>query len=138
MLVDPRLHDPTPENAEIFFRWTRLHNPDMLGLKDTGHGTVTKCFRFTAPATDPKYSHLDSASQQPYLYTCNASDIAVFNSQPYYDISRKLDLENTRQLREGEVPVGKEGMVWDVVNAKFALFELVPSGTSFSLPHPSH
>jgi hypothetical protein len=42
-------------------------------------------------------------------------------------VSRRLDLENTRKLEDGEEPVGceKGRMVWDLCNAKFAIYEEV-------------
>jgi hypothetical protein len=47
MLVTPRLHDPTPDNAALFLRWTKLHDQDLLGIpSDEGCGKVECTLRF--------------------------------------------------------------------------------------------
>jgi hypothetical protein len=55
-------------------------------------------------------------------------------------VSRRLDLENTRKLENGEEPVGCEegSMVWDLVNAKFAIFEEVQTPESGVEPYQTH
>jgi hypothetical protein len=55
-------------------------------------------------------------------------------------VSRRLDLENTRKLEDGEEPVGCEegSMVWDLVNARFAIFEEVPTPESGVEPYQTH
>ncbi|KAH7399468.1 hypothetical protein BKA66DRAFT_165275 [Pyrenochaeta sp. MPI-SDFR-AT-0127] len=132
LLVGPRLHDPTPENAATFLRWTNLHLRDLLNIpEDPQLGRLTRSFRFTAPENDSKYSHDESKGYTPYFYTSIVDDIGVLQGQAYYDVSRSLDLEKTRELAEGEEAVGygKEGaMVWNVVSAKFAVFTEVESG----------
>jgi hypothetical protein len=62
-----------------------------------------------------------------YFYTILSTHIPIFQIPAYYAISRRLDLENTRDLENGEEKVGcDEGMmVWDVCNAKFTVYEEV-------------
>ncbi|CAO2656913.1 Nn.00g057160.m01.CDS01 [Neocucurbitaria sp. VM-36] len=120
MLVDPRLRDPTPKNAATFLRWTKLHFRDMLSMpSDPQLGDMTKTLRFAA---------LDDTSK--YLYTCVVDDIGILKSQPYYDVDRRLNLERTRELGAEEEAVGYEkddAMIFDIVDAKFAIFEEVDS-----------
>lgn len=61
------------------------------------------------------------------FYTVLLSSISLVKSPEYYAVSRRLDLENTRDLLPGEERVGCEGgkMVWDLVDAKFAVYEEV-------------
>lgn len=132
LLVGPRLHNATPENAATFLRWTNLHLRDLVNIpEDPQLGRLTRSLRFTAPESESKYSHDETKGYSPYFYTSIVDDIGILQSQPYYDLSRLLDLEKTRELGEGEEGVGyrTEGaMVWDVVNAKFAVFTEVESG----------
>jgi hypothetical protein len=64
-----------------------------------------------------------------YFYTILTNDIPFFHSAQYHACSRRLDLENTRVLGEREESVGcEEGlMVWDICDAKFAIYEEVAS-----------
>lgn len=52
MIVNPRLHDPTPENAAMFMRWTKLHNRDLLTYLDVSHEDgcerIERAMRFSA------------------------------------------------------------------------------------------
>jgi hypothetical protein len=90
--------------------------------------------RFVAPedVDDDTYTHVPGKNNMPvYVYTCVVEDIAVLKGEAYRDVSRALNLEGTRALGEGEEAVGakeEEGekkMVWDVVDATFAVFEEV-------------
>ncbi|KAI4921273.1 hypothetical protein J4E85_008618 [Alternaria conjuncta] len=136
LLVHPRLHDPTPANATTFLRWTKLHFRDMLNIPDTGSGRVTQDLRFVAPEDDDGYTHdkkeegEDGKSAMPkYLYTCLMDDIAFLKTEAYMGVSRRLNLEKSRTLEEGEVGVGfleekeegEEKMVFDIVDAQFAV-----------------
>ena len=133
LLTHPRLRSPNQENAETFERWTRLHFKDLFDMPaDASSGAkVDICIRGTAPEDESGYSHEEKPSRQPaYLYACLVGDINILKSQPYYSISRKLNLEQTRPLGELEKPVGykgndKEAMVFDIVDAKFAVYEAV-------------
>lgn len=50
MICTPSLHDTTPENAETFLRWTKLHNRELLDLPATDDGgNITRCLRFARP-----------------------------------------------------------------------------------------
>lgn len=60
LVVNPTLHDPTPENAAIFLRWTKLHFRDLLNhLQTDEDGSVTRTLRFTAADSKDKdkYGH---------------------------------------------------------------------------------
>lgn len=160
MICTPSLHDPTPANAEIFLRWTKLHNRELLGLPAAPNGgKITRALRFARPhalggvgeyvlAPSPIFKPLLSILQREialgqtcryvlsrlinlsrYFYTILANDIAFWHSDQYHEGSRRLDLENTRTLGEGEEPVGCEQgkMVWDVCDAKFSIYEEVQS-----------
>lgn len=119
MLVRPSLHSKTVGNAITFRRWTALHFRDLLNCPPSKPGAegITRALRYTNDSGD-------------LLYTIHADDIGVWNTQPYYEISRRLDLENTRALGPHEVKVlekgcgfEKEAMVWDIVDARFGIFE---------------
>ncbi|KAG9188624.1 hypothetical protein G6011_07329 [Alternaria panax] len=134
LLVHPRLHDPVPSNAETFLRWTKLHFRDLLNVPDSGSGQVTHDLRFGAPDSDDNYTHSEKEGSLPkYMYTCVVSDVGFLKGDAYNDVSRKLNLEKTRELEKGEVAVGfqengkGEAMVFDIVDAKFAVYEEVGS-----------
>ncbi|KAF2025218.1 hypothetical protein EK21DRAFT_117007 [Setomelanomma holmii] len=133
MLVNPRLHDPTSQNADTFERWTKLHFRDLLtDLSDPEHSGshVTRTLRFVASDVNSKYGH-GAGTESQYLYTIRTLHIPVFRTPSYYAISRRLDLENTRNLLDGEEEVGCEegSMVWDIVNASFSIFEEADTGS---------
>lgn len=131
MIIGPRLRDPTPSNTTTFLRWTKLHFRDLLNQPiDPTLGHQTKALRFAAPDEDPKYSHDESKGYSTYFYQCVLDDIRLVHASPYHEISRVLNLEKTRELDEGEEAVGYEkedAMVFDLVDAKFAIFEEVES-----------
>ncbi|KAJ4992152.1 hypothetical protein SVAN01_02473 [Stagonosporopsis vannaccii] len=118
MLVRPSLHFPTPSNAATFKRWTIMHFNDLLHcLSPPGSRGITRALRYIS--TDGQL-----------LYTIHADDFSIWQTQPYYEVSRRLDLENTRDVAKGESKVleeengfGAEPMVWDVVDAKFGILE---------------
>ena len=132
MLVHPRLHNPSPANATTFLRWTKLHFRDLLNIPEYATlGRVARTLRFTAPDNDNRYSHVDGEGLSKYTYTCVVDDIGILQTQAYYDVCRALNLEDTRKLGKEEEKVGyeEEGkMVFDVVDAKFAVFAEVASG----------
>jgi len=71
-----------------------------------------------------------SSADGQLLYTIHADDLSIWQTQPYYAVSRRLDLENMRDVTQGESAVlhgehgfGTEPMVWQVVGAAFAIFE---------------
>lgn len=119
MLVRPTLHSKSEEHKATFRRWTALHFRDLLNCpppKPSVEG-ITRALRYTNDSGD-------------LLYTIHADDISAWKTQPYYAISRRLDLENTRALGPNEVKVLEKGcgfeegaMVWDVVDARFGIFE---------------
>lgn len=95
-----------------------MHFNDLLHCASpSGTKGITRALRYTN--TDDQL-----------LYTIHADDLAIWQTQPYYAVSRRLDLESTRAVAEGERAVlqgehgfGDEPMVWDVVDAKFGILE---------------
>ncbi|KAF1912514.1 hypothetical protein BDU57DRAFT_597993 [Ampelomyces quisqualis] len=123
MICHPTLHNPTPDNAATFLRWTKLHNRDLLDLPATSHGDkITRALRFAK-------ANATGASGE-YFYTILSTRGAVWHSPQYRARSTRLDLENTRVLGEGEEGVGCAlgDMVWDICEAKFCIYEEVRSG----------
>ena len=119
MLVRPSLYERHEENAETFKRWTAMHFRDLLNLKPSSDNTegISRTLRYTN-------------ADGELFYTIHADDISIWKTQAYYAVSRRLDLENTRTVEEGERPVlpsphafGDEPMVWHLVNAEFAILE---------------
>lgn len=96
-----------------------MHFNDLLRCaSQPGTQGITRTLRYTNPKGD-------------LLYTIHSDDIAIWDTQSYYAVSRRLDLENTRKVEKGEsaVLVGEHGyanepMVWDVCDARFGIFEL--------------
>jgi len=113
----------------------------MLNIPDTGSGHVTQDLRFVAPEGDDGYTHTHDKKEQgedgkrampKYLYTCLMDDIAFLKTEAYMGVSRRLNLEKSRKLEEGEMGVGfleeeegEEKMVFDIVDAQFAVYEEV-------------
>jgi hypothetical protein len=118
MIVHPRAKAPVPENLETFRKWSRIHFRDLLQARDITHAT-----RFVAPPEDDKFSHTDNSKLGPLLYTWGLDDISVIQGNDYFAPPRQLDLENTRKLVDGEEPVERQGSVFDVVDAGFAVYE---------------
>jgi hypothetical protein len=122
MIVRPRLHEQTKDNEETFKRWTAMHFRDLLNLTsppNTDATVITQTLRYRN-------------STGRLLYTIHVNDIDALKTKEYYAASRRLDLENTRKVGEGEEAVlpgsnglGDEPMVWDLVNAEFGVFEEV-------------
>jgi len=112
----------------------------MLNILDTGCGRVTQDLRFVAPEGDDGYGHDKKEAGEggkgampKYFYTCLMDDIAFLKTEAYMGVSRRLNLEKSRNLEEGEVGVGfleeeeegEEKMVFDIVDARFAVYEEV-------------
>ncbi|KAH6638229.1 hypothetical protein C7974DRAFT_391115 [Boeremia exigua] len=119
MIVRPSLHHETDENAATFKRWTVMHFNDLLHCTPPTSSTrgVTHALRY-----------INTDGQM--LYTILADDISVWQTPPYYATSRRLDLENTREVVDGENNVllgehgfGNEPMVWQLVDAAFGIFK---------------
>ncbi|KAJ4346275.1 hypothetical protein N0V95_005540 [Ascochyta clinopodiicola] len=118
MVVRPSLHKQTEENAATFKRWTIMHFRDLLNLapKSPDAKGIFQAMRYKSTAGE-------------LFYTIHADDISIWKTPAYYAISRRLDLENTRKVEEGEQAVlpdpkelGDEPMVWHLVNAEFGIF----------------
>jgi hypothetical protein len=59
LVVHPRLHDPTADNAATFLRWTKLHWRDLLNLPAAPDGgECTRALRFSAVEENGKYGHV--------------------------------------------------------------------------------
>lgn len=133
LVVHPRLHNPTPENATTFLRWTKLHFRDLLNLPavDSDGGHVTQAMRFAALDGNERYGQVNG-TESKYFYIILSTSTSAFLTPQYYALSRRLDLENTRNLIEGEEPVkSKEGeMVWDIVDARFSVYQELESSES--------
>lgn len=122
-LIHCRIPSQSAEDKDRFLKWTKLHYRDIASLPvDPVKGQFTHGIAYIAPDTDPKYKH-DDSGLGPYFYTCMLDDIAYLHTEPYITMSRALDLESTRPMLEGEVPVGKGGMVFDICDARFAVYE---------------
>ncbi|KAH8725283.1 hypothetical protein GQ44DRAFT_826746 [Phaeosphaeriaceae sp. PMI808] len=129
MIVHPRLHDDTPENAATFLRWSKLHFRDIVSVpQDADVGRMPLASMYIAPDGNALYGH-EASKISKFFNVIYATSIPVFKSPQYYAMSRRLDLENTRALGEGEeVVCCEEGkMVWDVVDARFVIYELEKS-----------
>lgn len=125
LVVRPTLHEPTNENAATFKRWTIMHYRDLLNLAPPKSNTkaMSHTLRYTNSAGE-------------IFHTIHADDIDVWNTPAYYAVSRRLDLENTRQVGVGEEAVlpashdlglGEEPMIWHLVSAEFGVFVEVVS-----------
>jgi len=106
---------------------------------------VTCTLRFSAPETDAGYSHaLDGEKMKTklpvYLYMCVLSDVGIVKEAPYYGISRKLKLDEEKeggdeQKKEGEEE--DETMIFDIVDAKFAVYNSLFEGAGGTSSFPS-
>lgn len=131
MLVHPRLKDPSAEMASTFKKWARLHFRDLINVPHEA-GPIHRITRFVAP-TEPssKYSHGDNDKLGPYLITIHMDDISMVHGKGYLeDVTRRLDVENTRALGKDEEKVFEPGVgegriVFEIVDAGFAIYEEV-------------
>ncbi|EMD66908.1 hypothetical protein GGP41_005454 [Bipolaris sorokiniana] len=140
LLVHPRLLHESGDFSPYFWRWTKLHFRDMLNMssdKDSD-GKVTSCLRFARSDEGNGYGHNPEVDTKPmFVYACLVDNLDILKSKAYDDVSRVLNLETTRELGEDEYPVGysgrleqegKEATVFDIVSAKFAVYEDIPTG----------
>lgn len=136
-VVRPKLHEDKQENRDMFKRWTKLHMRDTLSLpKDEDLGGASKVLRYTR-ATEH--------GGEEYLYTIVLDDVRLPATEAFQKIPQRLDLENTRELQEGEEPVlragdsrmGIEPMVFSIVAPVVGLFEEMRNGER-SLDHYAH
>ena len=70
------------------------------------------------------------------MYTLMVDDLGALNSQAYYEVDRRLNLEQGRTLGKEEEAVNyesDEAMVFDIVDAKFAVLGEVESGGGKSI-----
>lgn len=137
MIVRPTLHEQTEENAATFKRWTVMHFQDLLSLSQSASKTegISRAIRYTNTAGE-------------LFYTIHVDNISILKSSAYYAVSRRLDLENTRNVENGEEAVlpksndlglGVEPMIWQLVNAEFGIFqEHMSSNTAQDAQEWSH
>ncbi|EUC48797.1 hypothetical protein COCMIDRAFT_42689, partial [Bipolaris oryzae ATCC 44560] len=135
LLVHPRLLHDGEYFENCFGRWTQLHFRDMLNMSSDkpSDGKVTSCLRFVRSKEGKGYGHNPEEDTKPiYVYACLVDNLDVLKSKAYDDVSRVLNLETTRELGKDETPVGchgrletggKEPTVFDIVSAKFAVYE---------------
>ncbi|KAF3001927.1 hypothetical protein E8E13_006735 [Curvularia kusanoi] len=95
----------------------------MLSLpKDEALGSVTSVLRYTRMTED---------HGEEYFHTNMLDDVRLLKTEAFKDISKRLDLENTRELHEDEEPVlrtgdkrmGTEPMANSIVIGSVGLFE---------------
>lgn len=127
-VVRPKLHEDTQENRELFSRWFRLHMRDILSLpEDKELGSPRKVLRYT---------RTNEHGGEEYLHTVVLDDIRIPATNAFQGISRRLDLENTRELRNDEEPVlragdkkiGSEPMAQSIFKPAVGLFEEMRNG----------
>lgn len=120
MLVRSRITTPRNFTRDQYHAWTRLHFKDLLDMSSSCSCTLTT--RFTATEPVP----LGDQWNWPYFNTIHLPDVGSLQGKEYLEVSRALDLENTRALVEGESAVGKPGLIFEVVDATFAVYEEEP------------
>jgi len=127
-IVCPRLNEDTPETRSLFRRWTKLHMRDTLSLpKDEYLGGASKMLRYTRST---------NGGGEEYFYTIVLDDVRLPGTEKFQNVSQRLDLENTRELSEGEEPVLREGeerigtepMVFSIVKPVVGVFEEIRNG----------
>src|SRR4051812_47358973 len=97
MLVRSRIHSPSTFSRTQYARWTQIHFKDLLDMpRDEETGSITHTLRFTASEPIPLGDQWDC----PYFNTIHVEDVGVLHTEAYHDVSRRLDLENTRSLVE--------------------------------------
>ncbi|KAF2193801.1 hypothetical protein K469DRAFT_691314 [Zopfia rhizophila CBS 207.26] len=120
MLVRTRITTPRTFTRDQYYTWTRLHFKDLLDMSSSSSCILTT--RFTATEPVP----LGDQWNWPYFNTIHLPDLGILQGKEYLEVSRALDIENTRALVDGESPVGKPGLIFDVVDAAFAVYEKEP------------
>src|SRR5690242_4421039 len=127
-IVCPRLNEDTPETRSLFRRWTKLHMRDTLSLpKDEYLGGASKMLRYTRST---------NGGGEEYFYTIVLDDVRLPGTEKFQNVSQRLDLENTRELSEGEEPVLREGeerigtepMGVSIVKPVVGVFEQIRTG----------
>lgn len=105
-----------------------MHMRDTLSLpKDMDLGGASKVLRYSRAAED---------GSEEYFYTIVLDDVRLPGTEAFQKIPQRLDLENTRELREGEEPVLQAGdkrmetepMVFSIVSPVVGLFEEMRNG----------
>ena len=107
---------------------------------------VTCTLRFSAPETDAGYSHALAGSKLKtklpiYLYMCVLSDVGIVKHAPYYGISRKLKLDEEKaegdEHKKADEADDDETMIFDIVDAKFAVYNSLVERAGGSTSFPS-
>ena len=120
MLVRTRITTPRTFTRDQYHAWTRLHFKDLLDMSSSSSCTLTTRFIATEPVP------LGDQWNWPYFNTIHLPDVGILQGKEYSEVPRALDLENTRALVNGEMPVGKPGLIFNVVDAAFAVYEEEP------------
>jgi hypothetical protein len=139
-VVRPKLHEDNQENRELFSRWVRLHMRDILSLpEDKDLGRPRKVLRYT---------RMNEHGGEEYFHTIVLDDVRLPATSAFQGVSVRLDLENTRELRNDEEPVlragdkkmGSEPMARSIFKPAVGLFEEMRNGerTRSRLPCPYH
>ncbi|KAJ4346274.1 hypothetical protein N0V95_005539 [Ascochyta clinopodiicola] len=100
-VVMPKLHKDTHENRALFKRWTRLHLRDIVSFpKHKDLGGISTILRYIRTDTD---------GGEEYFLTNHLDDLGLLGAELFQKTSHRLDLENTRELKEGEEAVLEPG-----------------------------
>jgi len=125
LIVRIKMLDPVFEEQGGWATWTKLHFDDLLSL---GPAKISSTAQFLNKVQDepvPRATaeeHNTKKAEEaafPFFNIIELGDLDVLTSKEYLDLSRAKILQNKRE--EGEE------MIWDVVDARFAAYELVRS-----------
>jgi hypothetical protein len=125
LVVRIKMLDPTFEEQGDWATWTKLHFDDLLSL---GPAKISSTAQFLnkvqdepAPGATAEEQNTKKAEEAafPFFNIIELGNLDVLTSKEYLDISRAKILRNKREE--------DEEMIWDVVDARFAAYELVHS-----------
>ncbi|KAF9699528.1 hypothetical protein EKO04_002192 [Ascochyta lentis] len=137
-IVRPKLREDTQENRTLFKRWTKLHMRDTLSLpKHKDLGGASRVLR---------YIRVDVGGEEEYLYTNHLDDIRLLETELFQKIPQRLDLENTRALKDdeeavlqhGDPRIGKDPMVFSIVAPVVGVFEVYTDVDEPEAEHDSY
>lgn len=138
LVVFPHCNNRNPPPQEL----TQLHLRDRSNISHASPGALDLAPPDSKIVRECRFSLISSGEESndkqkptPYLYTTHATDLRIFRSKAYLDdVSRRLDLENTREPKLGEQPVNegvKEGTsVSDLAIGSIGVFREVRKGRS--------
>lgn len=78
-----------------------------------------------------RYKRSDRDGGEEYFYTVYLEDVRLLSTEPFQNISQRLDLEDTRVLGKGEEAVlpsgdprvGRKPMVFEIAGPTVGVFE---------------